>query len=271
MVPDLFVIQKVKRETHDTYTFELVPRERDTRMVFSPGQFNMLYVPGVGEVPISISGDPLDPLPVVHTVRAVGTATKVLCGLKKGAVVGLRGPFGSSWPVRKSAGSDVIIVAGGIGLAPLRPAIYQLLAQRDNYGNLAFLYGTRSPRDILFRHELKKWRSRFDLDVEITVDHPGEDWHGRVGVVTTLIPLTTFDRFDTVAFVCGPEVMIRFTVAALRNRGISPDDIYVSLERNMKCGIGLCGHCQYGREFICKDGPVFPFSRVERIFKIREL
>jgi NAD(P)H-flavin reductase len=164
-----------------------------------------------------------------------------------------------------------VIVAGGIGLAPLRPAIYQLLAQRDNYGNLSFLYGTRSPRDILFRRELEKWRSRFDLDVEITVDHPGEDWYGRVGVVTTLIPFASFDRFDTVAFVCGPEVMMRFTVAALRKRGISPDNIYVSMERSMKCGIGLCGHCQYGREFICKDGPVFPFSRVEPIFKIREL
>ncbi|MEJ2720393.1 MAG: FAD/NAD(P)-binding protein, partial [bacterium] len=218
-----------------------------------------------------ISGDPLDPMPVIHTVRAVGPVTRALCSLGKGDVVGLRGPYGSPWPIRESAGNDIVIVAGGIGLAPLRSAIYQLLAQRDGYGRLVFLYGTRTPRDILYRRELERWRSRFDLDVEITVDHPGEDWYGRVGVVTTLIPFTNFDSFDTTALICGPEVMMRYTVAALRNRGVSSDHIYVSMERNMKCGIGLCGHCQFGREFVCKDGPVFPFSRIESVFKIREL
>ncbi|UCG53275.1 MAG: FAD/NAD(P)-binding protein, partial [Candidatus Latescibacterota bacterium] len=271
MVPHPFRIKRTKRETQDTYTVELVPLRRGLKMGFAPGQFNMIYVPGIGEVPISISGDPVDPIPVIHTVRAAGTVTTALCKMKAGDVVGIRGPYGSHWPVRESAGNDIVIVAGGIGLAPLRPAIYQLLSQRDHYGRLAFLCGTRTPREILYRHELEKWRSRFDLDVEITVDHPGEDWYGRVGVVTTLIPLAGVDPFDTTALVCGPEVMIRFTVAKLRQRGISTDNIYVSMERNMKCGIGLCGHCQYGREFVCKDGPVFPFSRIERFFKIREL
>lgn len=271
MIPRPHRIENVKRETHDTYTFDLVPADNAPPMTYSPGQFNMIYVAGVGEVPISISGDPLESQATVHTVRAAGSVTKVLCGLKRGTIVGLRGPFGTSWPVREAQGSDVIVVAGGIGLAPLRPAIYHFLSYRDNYGRLAILYGARTPHDILFPRELEKWRGRFDIDVEITVDSPGEDWYGRVGVVTTLIPKAHVDPTETVALVCGPEVMIRHTVMSLRDRGISPQRIYVSLERNMKCGIGLCGHCQCGPEFICKDGPVFPYSRVEPFVRVREL
>jgi len=173
--------------------------------------------------------------------------------------------------VREAQGSDVIVVAGGIGLAPLRPAIYSLLSNRDYYGRIAVLYGSRTPSDLLFRSELEHWRSRFDVDLDITVDSPGEDWYGKVGVVTNLIPRAHVDPLETVALVCGPEVMIRFTVIALRDRGISTDNIHVSLERSMKCGIGLCGHCQFGPEFICKDGPVFPFSKVETYMKVREL
>jgi NAD(P)H-flavin reductase len=271
MVPRPHRIHRIKRETIDTFTFDLVPMDKAPPMSFAPGQFNMIYVAGVGEVPISISGDPLEPRSTVHTVRAVGSVTRVMCSLKSGAVVGLRGPFGSAWPVRKAQGSDIVVVAGGIGIAPIRPAIYTLLSYRDNYGRIAILYGSRTPRDILFRSELERWRGRFDIDVDITVDSPGEDWYGKVGVVTNLIPRAHVDPLETVAFVCGPEVMIRFTVIALRNRGISPDNIYVSLERSMKCGIGLCGHCQFGPEFICKDGAVFPFSRVESYLKLREL
>jgi NAD(P)H-flavin reductase len=271
MIPRPHRIREIRRDTIDTYTFDLVPADDGPPMSFAPGQFNMIYVAGVGEVPISISGDPLESETMVHTVRAVGSVTRVMCALKPGAIVGLRGPFGTAWPVREAQGSDVVVVAGGIGLAPIRPAIYHLFSYRDDYGKLAILYGARTPRDLLFRRELEKWRSRFDVDVDITVDSPGEDWYGKVGVVTNLIPRAHVDPMETVALICGPEVMIRFTVIALRDRGVAPENIYVSLERNMKCGIGLCGHCQCGPEFICKDGPVFPFSRVERYLKVREL
>ncbi len=271
MIPRPHRIQHVRRETNDTYTFDLVPADNAPPIAFAPGQFNMMYVAGVGEVPISISGDPLEPTATIHTVRSVGSVTRVLCALKEGSVVGLRGPYGTAWPVREAQGSDVVVVAGGIGLAPLRPAIYHLFSYRDYYGHIAILYGARTPRELLFRRELEKWRSRFDIEVAITVDSPGEDWYGRVGVVTTLIPTAHFDPAETVAFVCGPEVMIRFTVMSLRNREVSPENIYVSLERNMKCGIGLCGHCQCGPVFICKDGPVFRHSDVESYLRIREL
>jgi NAD(P)H-flavin reductase len=271
MVPRPHRIKRIKRETHDTYTLDLVPADRGPVVNFLPGQFNMIYVAGVGEVPISISGDPLESDATVHTVRAVGTVTEALCKLKPGTLVGLRGPFGTHWPVRESAGSDILVVAGGIGLAPIRPAIYQILGYRDNYGKLAFLYGARAPKEILYRRELEKWRGRFDVDVDITVDHPGEDWYGGVGLVTRLILRADFDPIDTVAFVCGPEVMIRFTIGELKLLGVDTNNIYVSLERNMKCGIGICGHCQCGPEFICKDGPVFPFNHVESILKVREL
>ncbi len=271
MIPRPHRIRKITRETNDTHTFDLSPVDNAPAMTFAPGQFNMIYVAGVGEVPISISGDPLEPRSTVHTVRSVGSVTRVMCALKQGAIVGLRGPFGKPWPLREAEGSDVIVVAGGIGLAPIRPAIYHLFSYRDNYGKIAILCGARTPRDLLFRHELEKWRARFDIDVDITVDSPGETWYGKVGVVTNLIPRAHVDPMETVALVCGPEVMIRFTVIALRNLGVSVDSIYVSLERNMKCGIGLCGHCQCGPEFICKDGPVFRFSRVEPYLKVREL
>ncbi|MEO1443893.1 MAG: FAD/NAD(P)-binding protein, partial [Chloroflexota bacterium] len=168
-----------------------------------------------------------------------------------------------SWPVEKAVGYDVVIVAGGIGLAPLRPALYHILAHRELYGKIVLLYGTRSPEDILFRRELESWRSRFDLDVYVTVDYADARWRGNIGVVTTLIPKAPFDPLHTIALVCGPEVMMRFTAQGLLKRGVALDNIYVSLERNMKCAIGFCGHCQFGPHFICKDGPVYAYSRID--------
>ncbi|MGA2622898.1 MAG: FAD/NAD(P)-binding protein [Bacteroidota bacterium] len=271
MVPSLFRIQRVRQETYDTFTLELEPPGEKRTFTFVPGQFNMLYVLGVGEAPISISGDPADSHVLVHTTRAVGTVTKAMRTLKRGDVLGVRGPFGSTWPVAEAAGNDVIIVAGGIGLAPLRPVIYRILAERERYGKVIFLYGTRTPADILYRRELEQWRSRFDLDVQITVDRAQAGWRANVGVVTTLIPKVAFDPANTIAMVCGPEVMMRFTIQALQKRGLGLKDIYVSMERNMKCGIGICGHCQYGPMFICKDGPVFSYDRIKDLFLIREL
>lgn len=271
MLPRAFSIRQVVRDTHDTFTLKLQSKEEPSPLEFAPGQFNMLYVFGAGEVPISISGDPSNPKTLVHTTRAVGTVTKAMSLLKRGDTLGVRGPFGSCWPLQEAIGKDIVLVAGGIGLAPLRPAVYQLLRQREKYGKVVLLYGTRSPNDILFKQELEQWRARFDFDVFVTVDRGVGGWRGSVGVVTTLIPRAQFDPAGAVAMLCGPEVMMRFTVMELQKRGISNDRIYLSLERNMKCAIGFCGHCQFGPSFICKDGPVLRYDTIRELFGKREI
>ncbi len=271
MRPLPYAVQHVAHESGDTFTLLLRAAGERAPVPFAPGQFNMLYVFGVGEVPVSISGDPARPELLLHTVRAVGAVTRALQKLRKGDVVGVRGPFGSAWPMEAATGRDVVIVAGGIGLAPLRPALYHLLARRERYGRLALLYGARTPRDLLFRRELRDWRARFDFDVEVTVDRAGPDWQGGVGVVTKLVGRAPFDPEHALACVCGPEIMIRFTVQALLRRGLSASDVWVSLERNMKCAVGLCGHCQFGAAFVCKDGPVFRYDRTLPFFGLREV
>ena len=271
MRPELYRVQRSRKDTSDTFTLDLEPQPGVAPPSFAAGQFNMLYVFGVGEVPISISGDPTQPRTLVHTTRAVGVVTQAIRTLKRGATIGVRGPFGSHWPVEACIGKDVVLVAGGIGLAPLRPVIYQLLAQREQYGNIVLLYGTRTTEDILYQRQLAQWRARFDLDVEITVDRAPETWRGNVGVVTKLIPKAAFDPVDTVAMICGPEVMMRFSIMELLKRGLQEADIFVSMERNMKCAIGFCGHCQFGPSFICKDGPVLRYDQMKHWFGIREL
>ena len=271
MTPEPWRIERVRRETHDTFTADLSPASGRREFPFEPGQFNMLYAFGVGEVPISISGDPARTDRIVHTTRVVGAVTQAMGRLRRGDVLGLRGPFGNRWPVEDFEGSDVVLVAGGIGLAPLRPALYRILARRAEYGRVVLLYGTRTPDDILYLKELEQWRGRFDLNVKVTVDRGMGDWRGDVGVVTRLISRAAFDPASAVALVCGPEIMMRFSVAELGQRGIPAERMFVSMERNMKCALGLCGHCQYGAEFICKDGPVFPFNRVEPLLRIREV
>jgi NAD(P)H-flavin reductase len=269
-MPLLYRVDRVRRELSDTVTLEITPSQ-GTRPNYAPGQFNMLYVFGVGEVAISISGDCEDTRSFVHTVRDVGAVSHAIAALEIGAAVGLRGPFGAAWPVTEVEGSDIVIVAGGLGLAPLRPAIYHVLANRARYGRVAILFGARHPEDMLFRDELAAWRQQLDVSVEVTVDHADSNWRGNVGVVPGLISRASFDPNDTVALVCGPEIMMRFTVNALRDAGVAPDRIFVSMERNMKCAIGLCGHCQFGPAFVCKDGPVMRFDRIERIFTVREI
>jgi NAD(P)H-flavin reductase len=271
MVPRPFRVRRVRKETYDTFTLELEPANGAEAYPFAPGQFNMVSVFGMGEVPISISGDPATPETLVHTVRSVGVVTQAICKLKRGGVVGVRGPFGSHWPMEKAAGNDVVMVAGGIGLAPLRPVLYYLLSNRDKYGRIVLLYGARTPRDLLYKAELEKWRGHFDLEVDITVDTAAAGWRGNVGVVTTLIPGARFDPAQTAAMVCGPEVMMRFTLRELQVRGVEPEDIFISMERNMKCAVGFCGHCQFGPTFICKDGPVFRYDQVEAFFAKREI
>lgn len=263
MSPRLFEIKRLKRETKDTFTVELFAKESRHGFVFQPGQFNMIYIFGVGEIPISISGDPTDNSVLVHTTRVVGNVTKAMGELRRGDVLGIRGPYGNYWPLNEAEGMDIVLVAGGIGLAPLRPALYKIVEEREKYGKVVLLYGTRTPADVLFRKELEQWRARFDLEIYVTVDRAMSGWKGNVGVVTHLIQRAPFDPHNMIAYVCGPEVMMRFTAAELQKRGVSEDRIFVSLERNMKCGVGYCGHCQFGPYFVCKDGPIFRFSKVK--------
>lgn len=271
MLPESYRIKKVQKETYDTFTLELAPRNGKGKLPFSAGQFNMLYVFGVGEIPISISGDPTQPGMLIHTTRAVGTVTKAMWNLKQGEFIAVRGPYGSAWPIKEAEGNDVIIVTGGIGLAPLRPAMYEILANRQKYGKVVLLYGARTPEDILYAKEIRKWRAQFDLEVHVTVDRAAGEWLGNVGVVTTLIPKAPFDPYQTIALVCGPEVMMRFTTSELKKRGVPDENIYISMERNMKCGIGFCGHCQMGANFVCKDGPVFRYDKIRELLEIREV
>ncbi len=269
-IPRPFRVRRVRRETGDTRTFDAIAID-GVPMGFSPGQFAMVYVPGVGEVPVSISGNPAAPATLTHTVRAVGAVTEALCRLHAGDLIGVRGPYGIGWPVDEAEGMDVVIVAGGIGIAPLRPAVWQILARRERYGRVVLLYGARTPGDLLYRRDLEHWRGRLDLEVGVTVDFARDGWRGNVGVVTTLIPRAPFDASQAVALVCGPEVMMRFTVTELRKRGLPPERTYLSLERNMHCGIAMCGHCQFGPVFVCRDGPVFRGDAVERLMTIREI
>lgn len=270
VLPHPCKVIKVQRNTHDVFTFDL-DAGRALDRPFKPGQFNMLYVFGVGEVPISISGDPARQERILHTTRAIGTVTCAMGRLKKGSILGLRGPYGTPWPVDRALGRDVVIVAGGIGLAPLRPVLYTIVSQRNCFRRVSLLYGTRGPEDILYRNELDRWQNLNNIDVRVTVDRAIAPWPGSVGVVTTLLARAGFEPSCTTAFICGPEVMMRHSALELLKRGMAAENIHVSLERNMKCAVGFCGHCQYGPSFVCKDGPVFNYARVCNLLKIREL
>lgn len=271
MLPSLYRLERLQWDTRDTFSMELLPKKGADVPAFKPGQFNMVYVYGVGEIPISISGDPGRRDVLIHTTRAVGTVTRAMSEMKVGDTIGIRGPFGTEWPVDAVRNHDIVIIAGGIGLAPLRPAMYRILATREHFGRVVLLYGARTPGDVLYRRELKQWRAEFDLDVFVTVDRATGNWRGSVGLVTQLIGRAPFDPLNTVAMVCGPEVMMRFTTLELEKRGIHRGNIYISFERNMKCGVGLCGHCQFGSVFVCKDGPVLPYNRMQHLLSKWEI
>ena len=269
MIPRLFRLADRRQDTADTFTMMLEPAD-GVQLEFIPGQFTMLSAFGAGEVPISVSSAANVDGPLQHTIRDVGPVTHALAGTSVGDMVGVRGPYGTGWEVADGAGGDVVLVAGGIGLAPLRPAVLEVLHHRQRYGRVVLLYGTRSPEDLLFTDELRRWEN-LGVEVLVTVDYGTPSWKGRVGLVTTLIKRAGFDPRASMALVCGPEVMMRFTAAALIERGVRPELVRVSLERNMRCGVGLCGHCQYRELFICLDGPVLPFDQVTGLLGIREL
>jgi NAD(P)H-flavin reductase len=235
---------------------------------FAPGQFNMLYLPGVGEVPISLSADPASTRTWAHTIRVAGNTTRTLAQLGQGGRFGLRGPFGTAWPLAACAGADIVLVAGGIGLAPLRPAIYHLLDHASDFGRLTLLYGARTPDALLYRDEYQAWSQR-GLFLQTTVDRAAPGWLGNVGVVPLLLDrLRPFDPANTMLLMCGPEVMMHYSTLSALARGLPRERAWVSLERNMQCAVALCGHCQLGPAFLCKDGPVFRYDKIEPFLKV---
>ena len=275
MLPTRYVVAARRTETHDTVTLTLHPAETPIETP-TPGQFTMLYAYGVGEVPVSVSGfsaaSPEGPSGqvLVHTIRAVGAVTRALCAATPGDTVGIRGPFGTGWQTRDAEGRDLLIVAGGIGLAPLRPVLLAALAERARYDRVVLLVGARSPDDLIFTRELETWRRR-DADVRVTVDRGSAGWDGHVGVVTALIDDAVADPAGTVTFVCGPEIMMRLSAEALVRRGVAAADIRLSLERNMRCGVAVCGHCQLGPLLVCRDGPVVGYDQAAPLLAIKEL
>ena len=270
MLPRRFRISHTRQDTRDTWTLELEPVD-GLPISYAAGQFTMLDAFGVGEVPISISGDPTRPGPLEHTIRDVGVVTHALITAPTGAVLGVRGPFGTSWDVADGEGGDVVFVAGGIGLAPLRPALLELVARRDRYNRVVLLYGARTPEDILFGDELRSWAKDHGVVVEVTVDNGQHAWRGRVGFVTQLVPRAGFDPRNTLALVCGPETMMGYVASGLVDRGVPENRVRLSMERNMKCGVGLCGHCQLRELFVCVDGPVHAYDQLVPLLASREL
>jgi NAD(P)H-flavin reductase len=269
--PRPFVVRGRTQETVDTVTLRFSPQNPGDHLSYRGGQFNMVYAFGVGESAISISGDSAHPEELVHTVRAVGKVTNALAALNPGAVVGIRGPYGRGWPLDSARGRDVVIVAGGLGLPPLRPTLYDIFRNREAFGRVEIIYGARTPKDLVFYDEVQTWRQRTDLRIQTTVDAAGRDWYGDVGVVTTRIPDSRFDAPNTTAFVCGPEIMMKLTAQALAQRGVPTDSIWLSMERNMKCALGFCGHCQYGPSFVCRDGPVLPYRTLAPLLAHKEV
>jgi len=269
MIPSLFKVKHRTEEINKTFTLHLIPQGDIAATPFRPGQFNMLYSFGGGEVPISHSGPPDESGAWIHTIRSVGPVTQGLERLREGDMVGVRGPFGYGWPMEAANGLDLVIIAGGLGLAPLRPAIYSYLSGNTMIRSLRLFYGARKPSEVLYQMELKNWSKRFPI--QVTVDYADEDWDEHVGVVTNLLSDATFNPQSSLAFICGPEVMMRFTLQELLKQGFERSSLYLSMERNMKCATGHCGHCQWGSEFICKNGPVFEYGRIEKWFQIREL
>jgi NAD(P)H-flavin reductase len=257
-------IAGITTEMPGVATYHLKFRDAATHAgyTFAPGQFNMLYLPGVGEIAISVSASSEQRGTWDHTIRVAGNVTRTLAGLKVGSSLGLRGPYGSSWPLELCGDANVIIGAGGIGLAPLRPAIEALLREKRRFGARTLLYGARTPDTLLYTQQFENWSDR-GLHLQTTVDRSQPGWLGNVGVVPMLLDrLRPLTAANTVLLLCGPEVMMRYCVRSALARGLRKDQIWMSLERNMQCAVGLCGHCQLGPAFICKDGPVFRYDAI---------
>lgn len=267
MMPQPAVIRAIQPEAYGISTFTMAFAEpaRAAEYRFLPGQFNMVYLPGFGEVALSLSSDPNEAGAMGHTIRYAGSVTRAFGRLKPGDAVGVRGPYGSSWPLAAAAGKNLIVVAGGIGMAPLRPVILSVLRRRAEFDRIVLLYGARTPADLLYMAEIENWRQR-GLEAFVTVDVADADWSGQVGVVPALFYRLRLDHKRTIVMTCGPEIMMRFVIYEALARRIPKEAIYISMERNMKCAVGFCGHCQVGPVFVCKQGPVLNFAAIEPFF-----
>ncbi len=264
------VIERI-RQTRDTVTLLLEPKHHAAQH-FRAGQFMMLYRYGVGEVAISISGNPAASDGVLeHTIRAVGAVSRALHDTPVGDVIGVRGPFGRGWDPESVTGRDLVIVGGGVGLAPLRSVVLAALDRRDDYRRLVLITGARTPADILFGRDQQRWAATGAIELHQSVDHPAPDWTGLIGFVTEPLARLPIDPGRTTAFLCGPEPMMRFCARTLMRKSVAPNDIRVSLERNMQCGVGRCGHCQLGPLLLCRDGPVVDYATADDLLSVREL
>ena len=271
MTPVPYRVRTTVAENVDSVTLCLEPI--DTALPSpAPGEFMMLYAFGVGEIAISVSGDPsITDGSITHTIRSVGAVSAALCAAETGSRIGVRGPFGTSWGLERSAGRDLVIVAGGVGLAPLRPVVLGALAERDRYGRVVVIAGARARRDFLYAEQLEAWRADPRLETHLTVDVQIQGWPGEIGFVTEPLHALSLQPARTTAFLCGPEPMMRSSAEVLVAKGLALPDIRVSLERNMQCGIGWCGHCQLGPLLLCRDGPVVGYDVARSLLEVEEL
>jgi sulfite reductase subunit B len=260
------VITKIERETFDvkTYTVKFVEENIQNSFHYRQGQFAEISLFGYGESPISITSSPSRPTFLEFTIRGCGKVTNAIHQKNVGDILYIRGPYGNSFPFEEIKGKNVAFVAGGIGLAPLRSLINRIFDERGQFGKVSILYGSKTPDELCFKKELEEWKKMKDTEVLLTVDKGDETWKGNVGVVTILFKQTKLLTSENgVAFVCGPPVMIPFCIAELQKLGFTPQNIYSTLERYMKCGIGKCGHCNIGEKFMCMDGPVFAYEEMQ--------
>ncbi len=271
MVPLPYRVIRRHLETRDSVSLDLEPVARRVAP-FRPGQFTMLYARGVGEIAVSVSGDSsrADGI-ITQTIRDVGAVSRALHSSMPGQLVGLRGPFGTGWGIESAQGRQLVVVAGGVGLAPLRPVLLEAIRRHESHSRIVLIAGARSPSEFLFTDELDIWAAMPDVEVVLTVDQPADDWTGGVGFVTEPLSRLELAAGMTTAFICGPEPMMRFSATVLLGKGMAAQDIRISLERNMKCGVGLCGHCQLGPLLVCRDGPVVDFAVAGPLLAVREL
>ena len=280
-IPFEATIKWIKKETRDTVTYALTINDREIQKAynFQPGQFNMLYIPGIGESPISISSAPLD-RNLTHTIRIAGDVTTHISRVNAGDVIGIRGPFGNGWPIEEIQDMDLMIIGGGLGIAPLRSVIRHILnsAKRAKSHKQGFvkekrfvLYGAKTPKDIIFRDEFPRYGDAFQVFLTVDKVDPEEYWRGGTGLVGKLLGRVAFNPLGIVVFVCGPEVMMQSIIKEMILRGVPGEKIFISMERNMNCGTGTCGHCMFGPSFVCKDGPVFRLTDIENFLGIKEI
>lgn len=268
-LPELASVAEIRDETYDTKTFRLAFADpaRWEAFQYRPGQFVELSVFGVGEAPFCLASPRNGANAFEVTVRSTGAVTDALHQLKVGDEVGVRGPLGNGFPFDEVKGRDILFVGGGLGLPPLRPLIWEMLEAKDEFGKVTVLYGARTPQDLVYRDELERWRRRDDVEFLVSVDTADDTWEDNVGVVGTLFPKVDIDPNTTTAFVCGPPIMIRFVLSDLLSMHLSEDQIYTTLERHMRCGVGKCNHCLIGDKYVCRDGPVFSYRQMKAMME----